>query len=224
MRTRLFRTALALATGTVLVATAACGSTDDTEPQPMDPPVPAGPEDTPADGDAPADEDVPAEGETSADQDPSGADDGTAQDPAGGDAGVPAEYDGVLAAIDLAVAEHDGAPAFEVDDDDGGWEIHVAVGGDEIEVHVSADGTQVIGSERDSDLDSEDRNGLDAAGDYTLAEAVRAAITEYGGTAALDEVTIDEENGTFVWEVTFTDDVEVYLDIATGEVLRVETD
>lgn len=222
MKTRQFRTtALAVATGTVLMATAACGNGDETEQPPLEPPVPATPDAT-GEGDDLAGDDGTDPG---AGDDQTGTDDGAtgSDDATGGD--VPPEYDGVLAAIDLAVAEHDGAPAFEVDDGDGGiWEVHVAVGDDDIEVHVSADGTEVISSERESDLDSEDRGGLDIAGDYTLGQAVRAAIGEYGGTAPVDDVTIDDDGGAFAWEVGFADDVEVYLDIATGEVLRVEND
>lgn len=219
MNTRKLRTAaLALATGAVLVATAACG--DSAEPEPLEPPAAPGTSDVVGQGTTAADDATSPDGfDDPADDGATGTDDGAAS----GD--VPPEYDGVLAAIDLAVAEHDGAPAFEVDDEDGGtWEVHVAVGEDEIEVHVSADGTEVISSERDDDLDSDDRAGLEAAGDYTLAEALRAAIAEYGGTARVDEVSIDEDDGTYAWEVSFTDDVEVYLDIATGDVLRVETD
>jgi len=139
-------------------------------------------------------------------------------------AGLPAEYDGVLAAVDRAVADQ-GGQAFEVDDDDGGtWEVHLAVGAEEVEVRVSADGGQILSTDREGALDATDRAGLDAAGDFTLAQALRTAIAEYGGTTAVEEVTISDDDGAFAWEVTFADDVEVYLDIATGALLRVETD
>lgn len=148
----------------------------------------------------------------------------TPEDSASAEAGgVPAEYDAVLAAVDRAVADH--GPAFEVDADDGSWEVHVAVGGDEVEVRVSADGSEILATDREGALDSTDRAGLDAAGDFTLAQALRTAIAEYGGTTAVDEVTISDDDGDpFAWEVAFADDVEVYLDIATGALLRVETD
>ncbi len=199
------RTGLALAGAAALLLATACSDDGDPTPADVEPPTVTGaPEETGPDGGEPTD------------------DAGPESEPGDGD--VPAEYEGVLAAIDLAVAEHDGAPAFEVDDDDDRWEVHVAVGDDDIEVHVSADGTEVLSSDRESDLDSDDRAGLEAAGDYTLADAVRAAIAEYGGTNPIDDVSISEENGSYAWEVAFTDDVEVYLDIATGDVIRVEND
>lgn len=217
MTTRPHRTALALAAGAALVATAACGNGDATETETLDPPVPV----TPEGEDVTPDDDGTGTATTDAPDD--AATDDAPDSGAGG--AVPPEYEGVLAAIDLAVAEHEGAQAFELDDNDDGWEVDVAVGDEEIEVRVSADGTQILSSERDGSVDSDDRAGLDAAGGFTLAEAVRAAITEYGGTAPVDDASIsDEDGGTFAWEVGFTDDVEVYLDIATGEVLRVETD
>lgn len=144
--------------------------------------------------------------------------------PSDGSAGdVPQEYEGVIAAI--ATAEEDaGGQAFELDDGDGGtWEVHVAVGADDIEVLVSADGSEVLESDREADLGSTDAAGLDATA-ITLSDALRLAITEYGGTEAIDDAGIsDEGGGEYAWEVAFMDDVEVYLTM-DGEILRVETD
>lgn len=204
------RTAALALTATAALTLSACGADDDGAAT-----TPTAETTTPEDTATPDDTGT---GDTGTEDT---TDDATTQP----DGDLPPAYDGVLAAIDLAVAEHD-APAFEVDDGDGGiWEVHVAVGEDDLEVHVSADSTEILSSERESDLDSDDRAGLEAAGGFTLADAVRAAITEYGGTAPIDDVSIsDEDDGTYAWEVAFTDDVEVYLDIATGETLRVETD
>ncbi len=75
------------------------------------------------------------------------------------------------------------------------------------------------------DLDDDDRAGLEAA-TTTLGEAVETALAEVGGT--LDDVELDEEDGTWVWSVSVDrtddgDDVEVHVDAATGEVVRVES-
>lgn len=152
------------------------------------------------------------------------SDDTRSDDAPGTSGNIPEEYAGVLAAIPLAEA-HAGGFAFELDDGDGGiWEVHVAVGGDDIEVHVDASGSDVISSEREADLGSDDAAGLDAAG-IGLAEAIEIAIVEYGGTAPVDDAGIsDEGGGAYAWEVAFADDVEVYLDITDGTVLRVETE
>ncbi|GGH43307.1 PepSY domain-containing protein [Microbacterium album] len=141
--------------------------------------------------------------------------------PAAGDGDVPDVYAGVLAAIPLAESSA-GGPAFEVDDGDGGiWEVHVAVGGDDIEVHVDPTGQEVLRSDREADLDSDDAAGLEAAS-IDLTEAIRIAIAEYGGTAPLDDAGIDRDRGGFAWEVAFQDDVEVYVDVTDGSVIRVE--
>lgn len=138
----------------------------------------------------------------------------------GADADGP--HTGLLAAIDLAQEETAGT-AFEVDDADGGnWEVHIADGDDELEVRISSDGTEVLDVEREDSLDGEDRAGLDAA-TLTISEAIDIAAEH--GTGDIDEINLDDENGsTFAWEVNFTDDTEVYVDVSNGEVLRVETD
>lgn len=136
--------------------------------------------------------------------------------------GTAVGYEDVLAAIALAEAEV-GGPALELDDADGGtWEIRVASGEDEMEVHVSADGTTVLSVERESSLDSDDAAALDRA-EVSLGEAVQIAVAEYGGTAPIDQVDLsDERSDTPIWDVEFTDDVEVHVSILDGAVLHVE--
>lgn len=136
---------------------------------------------------------------------------------------VPSEYDGVLAAIALA-EDHAGGSAFELDDgDDGIWEVNVAVGSDDIEVDVSNDGTQVLDSSRDGSVDSDDAASLEQS-EISLEDAVRIAIIEYGGTAPIDDVDIASvRGGDYAWEVGFTDDVDVYVNL-DGSILRVDND
>ncbi len=127
-------------------------------------------------------------------------------------------------AIDTAESEAGGS-AYELDDqdDDGTWQVDVAVDDRSVEVTVSADGTQVVGTE-DDDLDDDDRQAL-AAATITLADAITTALAEVPGT--LDDAEIDADDGTVAWQVTVdvTPDVaDVYVDVATGAVLRVERD
>lgn len=129
----------------------------------------------------------------------------------------------VYAAIGLAEAEA-GGTAFEVDreDDHGeGWEVSVAVGEEEVDVHVDLAGTEVLGTDRDDDLDPDERAALAAAG-ITLADAIRTALAEVDGV--LEDVDLDAEDGTPVWEVSIEHDAEVHVEVATGEVRRVERD
>lgn len=199
--------ALALGTAALLLL-AGCGDAEDESLEPVDtteaPPADDEPTDEPADDAEGTDEDST---ETATEESTGGA---------GGD------HAGVLAAIDLAESET-GGTAFEVDDADGdNWEIYVASESDEIEVLVSPDGTEVLENEREGSLDDEDRAGLDAA-TITISEAIEIAAEH--GTGSIDDVKLDDEDGgIFAWEVTFTDDVEVYINVADGEILRVETD
>lgn len=134
---------------------------------------------------------------------------------------------GAFAAIELAEAEA-GGTAFEIDRDDlgaGGWEVSVAVGDDEVDVDIDREGTEVLGTDTDDDLDAEERAALDTA-TVTLADAIQTALDEVGG-GLLDDVELDEERDTVAWEVTIddgagSDDVEVYVDIVTGEVVQAD--
>lgn len=135
---------------------------------------------------------------------------------------VPEQYAAPLAAVALAEQES-GGRAFEIDADDGEWEVLLDVRRDEVEVRVSADGQEVLSSERDGRIDSDDLAGLDAA-QTGLPEAIGIALGEHSGAAdsRLDDVTLEEEAGNAVWEVSFEDGTEVYVDVRNGNVLRVE--
>ncbi len=128
-----------------------------------------------------------------------------------------------LAAIVSAEAEASGV-AFGIDDanDDQTWEVDVRTDAGVTEVRVSADGSEVLGTELD-DLDADDAAALDAA-TITLAEAIEAAVAETGGM--LDDAELSDDGGVVHFEVTVdTDerrDVDVDIDAATGAVIGVE--
>ncbi|GMA33010.1 PepSY domain-containing protein [Litorihabitans aurantiacus] len=127
-----------------------------------------------------------------------------------------------LAAIAVAESETGGV-AFAIDDsdDDGGWEVTVRTGDTAVEVRVGSDGT-VVRTEPD-DLDDDDRTAIDAVG-ITLAQAIETAVAETGGV--LDDADLSDDDDQRHVEVTVDTadrtDVEVHLDPASGEVLRVE--
>lgn len=141
-----------------------------------------------------------------------------------GAAPAPESADAALAAIATAEQEA-GGTAYELDDqdDDGTWEVDVAVGDRSVEVTVSADGSEVVRTDDDGRLDGDDRRALDAA-TTGLVDAITTALAEVDGT--LDDVELDDEGGTFAWEVSIDEqgggDVEVYVDVTTGKVLRVD--
>ncbi|MDR7233254.1 PepSY domain-containing protein [Agrococcus sp. BE272] len=135
--------------------------------------------------------------------------------------GAAASMEGALAAIALAERET-GAVAYELDDedDDGSWEVELAEGTTQVSVHVSGDGATVLSTERDDEVDGDDRAALDAAG-ISLADAIEAAAAEAGG-APLDETTFEDDGDGQAWQVKFDDELEVYVAVADGSILRVD--
>lgn len=125
------------------------------------------------------------------------------------------------AAIDAAEGEA-GGTAYQVDREDRGWEVDVAVDGRSTEVRVGPDGA-VVGTE-DDDLDDDDRRALDAAR-ITLHEAVQAAVAQVPGDVT--DVELDREDGTHVWEVSLEDggdEVDVDVDVTDGSVVGTDRD
>ncbi|HLS48650.1 MAG TPA: PepSY domain-containing protein [Actinomycetaceae bacterium] len=209
-------TAMSVSAAAALALTlAACGG-DDAEQPPQPPAGDIQSEDVPgATTEAPA-----APSPDATDASPSPEANGSTTGSSGDDAAGPNA--GVFAAIELAESEA-GGTAFEInreDDEEEGWEVSVAVGDDEVDVHLDPAGTEVLRTDRDDDLDDDERDAL-AAATITMADAIRIAFDEVDG--ALDDVDLDDENGTFAWEVNFEGDTEVYVAV-TGEVLRVDRD
>lgn len=221
-KTKTLTAALALA---FAVGLSACGGQGDAGAG-VNPQTPSA--DQPAQGGAGSSDDTD-EGTSGDDATDDTDDTGTADDDATGEG-----QDSTAGAADLtatallavATAEQEtGGTAYEIDDqdDDGTWEVDVALEGRSVEVTVSADGTTVVGTEDDDDLDEEDRAGL-AAATITLQDAIRVAVEEVGGV--LDDAELEEEDGQHYWEVSVDttdgdDDVEVKVSVA-GTVLSVD--
>ncbi|WP_306232151.1 PepSY domain-containing protein [Agrococcus beijingensis] len=129
--------------------------------------------------------------------------------------------EGALAAIALAESET-GAVAYELDDqdDDASWEVELADGTTQVTVHVSGDGAAVLETERDDEVDGDDRAALDAAG-ISLADAIEAAVAAAAG-APLAAATLEDDADGQAWEVKFDDELEVYVSVADGSILRVD--
>ncbi|MFF0991042.1 PepSY domain-containing protein [Kocuria nitroreducens] len=160
-----------------------------------------------------------ATADESASASPSGTATSTSSPGAGDEAAAVA---GAVVAAEEAVT---GGQVFEIDrkDDDGGWEIKLAVGDREKEVDVSQDGSEVTPQEGDDQLDQEDRERI-AQVQVPMEVAVRAALDEVDGT--LDGAQLDTEDGTTVWEVDIDDpegtSVDVYVNVANGSVVKVD--
>lgn len=191
-----------------LALTAAACTNDDTTADPAEPAAP------PAATTAPAEPGATAPTEATDEATPA-------------DAATPANAEernaNALSAIATA-AEEAGGTAYEIDDsdDDGQWEVDVMVENRSHEITVAADGSTVIEREED-DADQEDISRLDQA-QVTIEQAIEAALAEVPGS--LDDVELSDDNGRGVWEVsideTENDDVEVYIDIVSGDVVRAD--
>lgn len=113
-----------------------------------------------------------------------------------------------------------GGRGFELDrEDDGSWEVHVAVGDREVLVTVADDGATVRSSRDDDGVDADERAALGAAV-TTLADAVRIAAAQIPGGERIDEAHLDERDGGWVWEVEMHSGATVRLSAADGAVLE----
>ncbi|MBB3156982.1 putative membrane protein YkoI [Microbacterium proteolyticum] len=146
---------------------------------------------------------------------------GTSGAPGSGASGATGvDDDGRTAVTAITTAEASaGGRAFELErGDDDTWEVHVAVGEREVEVRVASEGTSVQSSQDDDAVDADERAALDAAV-TTLADAVRIATAQNPGGERLDEVQLDEDDGTWIWKVEVRDGTTVRIAAADGAVL-----
>ena len=128
------------------------------------------------------------------------------------------------AVIDAVLEKHgDGIiVAVDANDDDTTWEVDVVVGEEVKELDVTADG-DITETDRESDLEDVQK-AKDA--EVTAQQALDTAREGRDGVT-LDEMDLDDDNGTLQWEVGFdredgSDGPEVEIDATSGEVLTVD--
>ncbi|WP_191089997.1 PepSY domain-containing protein [Nesterenkonia ebinurensis] len=126
----------------------------------------------------------------------------------------------VYQAIETVLAEYPDGVITEFEDntaEDGYVEVFVYDGTTEWELEVDSETFDIIDTEDDG-IDDDDEQMAQAV-EIEIAEALQTAEAESGGEPKDGE--LDTEDGTVVWEFEMTNDVEVYVDVATGEVVRV---
>ncbi|WP_150952925.1 PepSY domain-containing protein [Microbacterium testaceum] len=136
----------------------------------------------------------------------------SASTPAGGSAANDREAVRAITAAESSA----GGRAFQLESDDGVWEVHVASGDREVEVRVSADGGEVTATSDSGALDGADRAALDAAV-TTLADAVRIAAAQ-GEGGAIDEAELRREGSTTTWDVELIGGAVVRVSAADGSI------
>ena len=110
----------------------------------------------------------------------------------------------------------------DANDDDTTWEVDVVVGEGAKELDVTADGDI---TETDRESDPEDVQKAKEA-EVTAQQALDTAREGRDGVT-LDEMDLEDDNGTLQWEVRFdredgSDGPEVEIDATSGEVLTVD--
>ncbi|MCV7500481.1 PepSY domain-containing protein [Micrococcus luteus] len=128
------------------------------------------------------------------------------------------------AVIDAVLERYAGGiiVAVDADDDDTTWEVDVVVGEGAKELDVTADGDI---TETDRESDPEDVQKAKEA-EVTAQQALDTAREGRDGVT-LDEMDLEDDNGTLQWEVGFdredgSDGPEVEIDATSGEVLTVD--
>lgn len=163
---------------------------------------------------------TPEESPTAEESPTDAATEDTATDEATDDAATGATGDHpVYQAIDAALAEYPDGVVTEFEDntdDDGYVEVFVYDGQTEWELEIDSQSFEIIDSEDDG-IDGDDRDEAEAV-EIEIAEAIQTAESEGGAEPYQGE--LDTEDGTVVWEIELTNGTEIYVDVATGDVVR----
>lgn len=130
-----------------------------------------------------------------------------------------------LAAVETALAQYEGGDVADVDYDDreDKYEVEIIQNDTKHDVTVDGAGENITEEREDGAADQDD---LDQLGQATITadEAITRAFDEASsqdGTATLDDVSLDEDNGTLNWEVELDiddRDVSYYVDANSGSV------
>ncbi|MDT1991313.1 PepSY domain-containing protein [Micrococcus luteus] len=214
------KTALTGTGALVALALAACGTTaDNGDDGSASPRVDA----SSSVANTPATDDTSGSASSSASTESSASASSTAAAAGSGSATGPAD-DPAYAVIDAVLEKYaDGiVVAVDADDDDTTWEVDVVVGEEVKELDVTADGDI---TETDRESDPEDVQKAKEA-EVTAQQALDTAREGRDGVT-LDEMDLDDDNGTLQWEVGFdredgSDGPEVEIDATSGEVLTVD--
>lgn len=109
--------------------------------------------------------------------------------------------DPVFAAIDAVLAERPGAVVVGIDRDDReSYDVDVVQDGQVVELEVGPDGAV-----REDEREGDDDDVRDAqAATVTAVDAIRQALEQHPD-GVLDEIDLDEDDGTLRWEIELDD-------------------
>lgn len=125
----------------------------------------------------------------------------------------------VYQAIEAATAEYPDGVITDFDDEsheNGYIEITVIDGDTEWELHIDTENDFAIDNTQEEPADADDVAEAEAV-EVDIIEALQTAEDE--ADAEPYEGSLDTEAGTVVWEFEMSNNLDVYVDVATGEVV-----
>ncbi|GAB3842308.1 PepSY domain-containing protein [Nesterenkonia populi] len=164
-------------------------------------------------------------GETDSDDAGTEAQDGegeptTAEEPEADEA--EAAEDEVRAVAEFLAEEYPDGEIGEIEDEGGYFEVEIfdLGSGTEYEFDIDPETFEMWDYDEET-LDSDDQQKAEAV-EISFLDALDTAEGEAGEDPTFDEAELDTEDGVVVWEIEFVNDVEVYVDVASGDVVKVD--
>lgn len=124
----------------------------------------------------------------------------------------------VYQAIDAVLSEYPDGVITAFEDENDYIEVFVYDGDTEWELEVDSSTFEIINTEDDG-IDDDDRAEAETV-EIEITEALQTAESESDGEPHHGE--LDTEDGVVVWEFEMTNDVDVYVDVITGDTVRVD--
>ncbi len=126
--------------------------------------------------------------------------------------------DGIYQAVEAVMEEYPDAVILDMDTEGNAYEFTIFEAGSEWELDVDRETFEISNTQED-DIDTDDQANAEAV-EIDFAEALRTAAEEGGG--APEQADLDQENGAVTWEIELDNGSEVHVDVASGDVDRVD--
>ncbi|WP_218220248.1 PepSY domain-containing protein [Nesterenkonia sp. Act20] len=126
--------------------------------------------------------------------------------------------EGVYQAVDAVNEEYPDAVVLDMDTEGSAYEFTIFEAGSEWELDVDRETFEISNTQED-DIDGDDQRDAEAV-EIDFADALRTASEESGGSP--EQADLSEDNGTVTWEIELDNGTEVHVDVASGDVDRVD--
>lgn len=128
------------------------------------------------------------------------------------------DEEGIYQAVAAVTQEYPDAVIMDLDTEGSAYEFTIFEAGSEWELDVDRESFEISNTQED-EIDADDQAYADAV-EIDFAEALRTAADEVDGTP--EQADLDEENGAVTWEIELDNGSEVHVDVASGDVDRVD--